>query len=59
MAPTRARKGDVVRLLFGYSIPVVLRNRGTDFEFVGECYLEGYMDGEVIEQHHVEDFVLV
>ncbi len=59
MAPSRARKGDVVCLLLGYSVPVVLRNRGTDFEFLGECYLEGYMDGELIEQHHVEDFILV
>jgi hypothetical protein len=47
MAPLRARKGDVVCLLFGYSVPIVLRKVGDDddgfFKFIGECYLDGFM----------------
>ena len=49
-APSRARKGDEVCILFGCNIPVVLRPRGTGdgFEFVGECYVDGFMEGEAL-----------
>jgi len=49
MAPLRAKRGDVVCLLFGCSVLVVLRGceKGEgEYEFVGECYLDGFMDGE-------------
>ncbi|KAK4450946.1 heterokaryon incompatibility protein, partial [Podospora aff. communis PSN243] len=52
MAPVRARKGDMVCVLFGCSVPVLLRRweggeGKEEWEFVGECYLDGFMDGEV------------
>jgi len=45
--------GDLVCILFGCSVPVVLRKCGDDspnlhYEFVGECYIHGKMDGEVL-----------
>jgi hypothetical protein len=45
--------GDLVCILFGCSVPVVLRRCGDDslnvyYEFVGECYIHGKMDGEVL-----------
>jgi hypothetical protein len=51
MAPFRARKGDLVCVLFGCSVPVVLRRIGDDriFEFIGECYLDGFMAGEALK----------
>lgn len=54
MAPLCARKHDFVCVLFGCSVPVVLRLREDDlsYEFVGEMYLHGFMDGEVIDQLH-------
>lgn len=57
LAPRMAQKGDVVCVLFGCSVPVVLRRLGQDgiqgqdgpvFKFVGECYLDGFMDGEAL-----------
>ena len=47
MAPIRARKGDKICVLLGCSVLVVLRytDQGTH-EFIGECYLDRFMDGE-------------
>ena len=51
MAPERARKGDLIVVLLGCSVPVVMRR--TDYEgkfvFVGECFLEGFMSGQALE----------
>ena len=48
------RAGDMFCLIFGCSIPVVLRKISASggsphFEFVGECYVHGMMDGEALE----------
>jgi hypothetical protein len=50
MAPNRSRKGDIVCILFGCSVPVVLRKAadGTKYVFIGECYVDGYMAGEAV-----------
>ncbi|CAI6336252.1 unnamed protein product [Periconia digitata] len=50
--PKRARKGDVVVVLEGARTPHVLRPFGkvggkwVTYELVGECYVDGLMDGE-------------
>jgi len=46
-----AAEGDIICILFGCSVPVVLRkisqSRGQEYyQFVGECYAHGKMDGE-------------
>ena len=45
MAPSRARKGDIICVLLGCSIPVCLRKREADasYEFIGEFYVHGFM----------------
>ncbi len=43
MAVNRARKGDVICMLYGCNIPVLLRQKGV-FEFIGECYVDGFMN---------------
>ncbi|KAF2644924.1 HET-domain-containing protein [Massarina eburnea CBS 473.64] len=50
LAPRTARAGDEVFVLLGCSVPVILRPvENTDFfEVVGECYVEGYADGEAV-----------
>lgn len=50
LGPTGTEKGDIVCILYGCTVPVVLRERPDKdgFEFVGECYLHGMMDGEAI-----------
>ncbi|KAF1989061.1 HET-domain-containing protein [Aulographum hederae CBS 113979] len=50
LAPQQSREGDVICILFGCSVPVILRRRvefdGHEwFEFVGEAYVHGKMDG--------------
>lgn len=63
VAPRRAQKGDIVCVLYGCSVPVVLRKCDTDdgsanfCKFVGECYVDGIMDGEALSQgREIEDF---
>lgn len=50
MGPCRAQKGDRICVLLGCSIPLVLRPREgkSSYEVIGECYLHGYMNGEVL-----------
>lgn len=52
LAPEMSKKRDLICILYGCSVPVVLR-RSVDpltdeeyFTFVGECYVHGIMDGE-------------
>lgn len=48
------REGDLVCIIFGCSVPVVLRKVSTGgghahYEVIGECYVHGMMDGEALE----------
>ncbi|TKW60062.1 hypothetical protein CTA1_3131 [Colletotrichum tanaceti] len=51
LAPKRARKGDLMCVLFGCSIPVVLRRCEAGdgvvdgFVVIGECFVDSYMEG--------------
>ena len=74
LCPFSARPGDLIVILYGGPVPYVLRaqTNTTDnepgwsnkYEFVGECYLQGYMSGRGIEEKKerglpAEVFVLV
>jgi hypothetical protein len=55
LAPPETKEGDAIYILFGCSVPVVLRKvpsprrRGIDrYTFIGECYVHGMMDGEAL-----------
>jgi hypothetical protein len=62
--PQEAQQGDLICVLFGCSVPVVLRKRiGGEYLFIGECYLHGFMDSEAIVfqvkgEFQVQKFVL-
>ena len=48
--PYVARSKDVLAVLQGYEVPVVLRSAGNGmYQFVGDCYLDGVMDGEALK----------
>jgi hypothetical protein len=51
MAPLRAAKGDLVCVLYGCSVPVILRKRcdREEYEFIGECYVDEYMNGQAMQ----------
>lgn len=54
MAPLEAMKGDVVCVLYGCSVPVILRwcEEKKAYSFVGECYLHGFMNGRALNGHY-------
>lgn len=42
--------GDKIVLIAGADVPFALRPRGEHFAFVGECYVEGLMHGELLRE---------
>lgn len=61
IAPTNAKVGDIVCVLLGCSVPVVLSridaaDADSGYELVGEAYLHGVMDGEVLRFNHLADY---
>ncbi|MCJ1456380.1 hypothetical protein MMC28_006741 [Mycoblastus sanguinarius] len=49
LAPYQTRPGDLVCVLRGGNVPFVLRQRGDScYEFVGEAYVHGIMDGNFV-----------
>jgi hypothetical protein len=47
IGPPKASNNDIICILFGCSVPVVLREVGNDkYHFIGECYVHEIMDGE-------------
>ena len=51
LGPAEMRPGDVVCVLFGSPTPFLLRRTTVveEFKFVGECYVNGLMNGEAFE----------
>ena len=54
LAPAAANVGDIIFILFGGSVPFVLRadesssRQQQNFRLIGECYVHGAMDGEAL-----------
>lgn len=50
LAPCEAWVGDIVCIIFGCSVPLVLRKVPTTnkYTLIGECYLDHAMDGEAM-----------
>ena len=61
LAATAARAGDVVVVFKGARIPYVVRPAEGErrFQFIGEAYCDGMMDGEALEHGTTERFYLV
>ena len=59
LGPRSCEAGDLVCILYGCSVPVLLRRRGdgVDYTFVGECYVHGMMDGEAIMLKEKEELL--
>jgi hypothetical protein len=45
LVPANAQVGDFIMVLYGASVPVVLRKLDLSYWLVGECYIHGAMDG--------------
>ena len=54
IAPSNIKEGDKICILFGGSVPFVLREHNVDnercYELVGAAYVDGYMDGKAITE---------
>jgi hypothetical protein len=52
LSPAEAEKGDLICILYGCSVPVILREieggQVPEYRLIGECYLHGMMDAEAI-----------
>jgi hypothetical protein len=63
LAPLETREDDIVCILFGCSVPVILRENEDDTaELVGECYIssiEGVMDGQAADMALAGKYPLV
>ena len=51
LAPQESGKGDLICILYGCSVPVILRRHDANpfdiyYKFIGECYVHDLMDGE-------------
>lgn len=59
--PSKVKEGDILCILFGCSVPCVLRRfedlagAGTFYRFIGEAYVYGVMDGETVSWRTQED----
>ena len=61
LAPKECRKGDLICILYGCSVPVLLRRHDTNpldvyYIFIGECYVHDLMDGEAFAIQRKERF---
>lgn len=60
LAPPGAKPGDAVFVFFGGDTLYVLRQQKSEmWYFVGECYIDGMMDGQAIQEDNEEMGVLV
>jgi hypothetical protein len=48
LAPYGTVEGDVVFVAIGADVPYILRAREDGYELIGECYVQGIMDGEAM-----------
>jgi hypothetical protein len=52
----RAQKEDVVCVFYGGSIPFVVRKIEDGYwRMIGECYIDGLMQGEAIQMNDVQE----
>ncbi|CAH0044728.1 unnamed protein product [Clonostachys solani] len=61
LANHKVIEGDVIAILFGFRWPCVLRpkadNNGKDFEFIGEAYAHGMMDGQGVQNLPIDESI--
>jgi heterokaryon incompatibility protein (HET) len=51
LGPQLLQPGDWVCVLFGAKVPYILRPYNGNYKLVGEAYLHGVMDGEIVAQY--------
>ena len=59
LAPDIAQQGDKICLVSGCCTPFIIRGGGSHFSLVGESYVHGVMDGELMSDAAFQDINLV
>jgi hypothetical protein len=59
LAPLTARKGDRCVIISGGNTPFIVREKGQNWELIGECYIRGAMQGEAFKDESCVNIVLV
>ncbi|KAI0536538.1 hypothetical protein GGR58DRAFT_514502 [Xylaria digitata] len=61
LVPEAAAAGDQVCLFHGGNVPFVLRKKGPAYTLVGECYIQGIMNGQALQRPGLDNhsFILV
>lgn len=63
MVPPLCKPSDLVCIIMGAETPYIIRRSSNDddtsYEIVGECYIHGMMDGEMLETGEVEQLNFV
>ncbi|CAM1503239.1 Fc.00g080150.m01.CDS01 [Cosmosporella sp. VM-42] len=52
------QRGDLFCIVFGCSVPLVIRRVGRNYLVLGEGYLQGYMDGNILKVLETEGVVV-
>jgi len=50
LGPPESRTGDIIFVIEGAPTPFILRRSGSDFCFIGECYVPGIMQGQLLQR---------
>ena len=58
LAPIGTKVGDKICVIHGLPVPFIIRPKGDMFLLVGECYVQGVMDGEVMDMEHIKTQVI-
>ena len=60
IGPPGMREGDLVCVFLGGKVPWVVRQDGHAYTLVGECYVHGIMNGELMQTEHlpVQDIII-
>jgi hypothetical protein len=53
IGPRFCQESDIVAVILGLTVPAILRKVEDHFEYIGPCFILGFMDGEALED--VED----
>jgi hypothetical protein len=57
IGPATMKEGDVCCVLFGATVPFILRKLDSQYLLVGECYIHGVMRGEALKRCQSGDLV--
>jgi hypothetical protein len=58
LCPAEAREDDLLCILLGVRVPLVLRKQSEHYVIIGDCYIDGVMDGELIPEVEAGRFII-